>query len=303
MTDATAPVATGVSKLRVGLAATGAGFWFISIAPVIVAGSDVHGLVMAFWRSWIAFAVLAVVMTARRKGSRQVITMTGPAGLCFGSSIGLFFWATQVTSIANASLIAVLQPIPLMIAAHFVFSEHIARRDLYWAGLAVGGAVFLVLVSDSSGTSDIRGDGLALLAIILGTGYFVFAKRSLETMSVLPFMVGMFGWAGAALTPMVLISGEPIPAATSGEWLRVFAVAFLPGAGHILVNYAHGKAPLSMMAVLQLVIPVNATLMAFLFLDQSISLLKAVGMAVVMAAIAAQAMTRPADQPPAPTQA
>ena len=296
MTDAAGPAAAAAAapalRLRIGLGATAAGFWFVSIAPVIVAGSGVHGVVMAFWRSWIAFVVLAVVATARRQLSREVATATGPAGVCFGVSIGLFFWASQLTSIANVSLIAVLQPIPLMIAAHFVFSEHLERRDLSWAVMAIGGAMFLVLAPDSSGTGDIRGDGLALVAIIIGSGYFVFSKRCLETMSVLPFMVGMFGWAGAALTPMVLISGERIPATGGGDWLRVFGVALIPGIGHFLLNYAHGKAPLNMMAVLQLLVPVNATLMAFWFLGQSVSRLQVLGMAVVMIALAAHALTR-----------
>jgi drug/metabolite transporter (DMT)-like permease len=297
MTDAAAPVAAAPSRLRVGLAATAGGFWFVSISPVIVAGSGVHGLVMAFWRSWIGFAALAVVVFAKRQHSLELVRRSGPAGLCFGVSIGLFFWASQLTSIANASLIAVLQPIPLMIAAHFVFSEELVRRDLSWVLTAIGGAIFLVLASDSAGTSDIKGDGLALVAILVGSGYFVFAKRALETMSVLPFMVGMFGWAGAVLTPMVLISGERIPASTGADWLRVLAVASVPGVGHFLLNYAHGKAPLHMMGVLQLVIPVNATLMAFWFLDQSVSGWQIVGMAVVMSALTAHALTRFVHQP------
>ena len=69
-------------------------------------------------------------------------------------------------------------------------------------------------------------------------------------------------------------------------------MALLPGIGHVLVNYAHGKAPLNMMAVLQLLVPVNATLMAFWFLGQSVSRLQVLGMAVVMTALAAHALTR-----------
>ena len=118
-----------------------------------------------------------------------------------------------------------------------------------WGATAIAGAIFLVLASDSTGTGtgDIRGDGLAVVAIAIGAGYFVFAKQCLETMAMLPFMVGMFTWAGVAVTPMVLISGEAIMPADGEAWLSVLGVAFLPGVGHILLNYAHGKAPLKAM--------------------------------------------------------
>ena len=284
--------ATVEPQLRTGLAATAAGFVFIAISPVIVAGSGVHGVAMAFWRSWIGFAVLALVAAARRKLTWELVMPTAPAGLSFGVSIGLFFWASQLTSIANVSLITVLQPIPMMIAAHYMFSERIARRDLALSIVAIGGAIFLVLVSSSTGTGDTRGDALAVVSITIGAGYFAFSKRCLETMSVLRFMVGMFAWAGVALTPMVLISGESIIPSTSDDWLRVLGVASLPGVGHILLNYAHGKAPLNMMGLLQLLIPVTATLLAFWFLDQSVSGLQILGMAVVMAALTVHALTR-----------
>lgn len=279
-------------RLRNGLVATAGGFVLVSISPVIVAGSEVHGVVMAFWRSSIGFVVLALVAGARRQLSWGILKSTAPAGLSFGVSIGLFFWAAQLTSIANASLITVLQPIPMMAAAYYMFSERIERRDLAWSAMAIGAAIFLVFVSSSAGNGDTRGDALALVSITIGAGYFAFSKRSLETMGVLPFMVGMFAWASAVLTPMMLVSGEPIVPTSGNEWTRVFAIALLPGVGHILLNYAHGKAPLNMMGVLQLLIPVTATLLAYWFLDQSVSGLQLVGMAAVMGALTAHALTR-----------
>jgi len=278
--------------LRIGIAATAGGFWLVSLAPVIVAGSDVHGLVMAFWRSWIGGGILAMVLALRGGLTPQLLRPTAPAGLCFGLSIGLFFWASQITSIANASLITVLQPIPLMVAAYFVFSERLVASDLVFAAVAISGALVLVTTGDSGGTGDIRGDALALISIIIGAGYFVFAKRVLVSVSVVAFMVGMFVWAGLALTPLVLLSGERILPSTGGDWVKVLAVAILPGAGHLLLNYSHGKAPLNLMGVIQLLIPVNATLMAFWFLDQSVSLVQVVGMAVVITALAVHAIIR-----------
>jgi drug/metabolite transporter (DMT)-like permease len=91
------------------------------------------------------------------------------------------------------------------------------------------------------------------------------------------------------------MSGESIVPTTGDDWLRVLGVVSLPGVGHILLNYAHGKVPLNMMGVLQLLIPVTAILLAFWFLDQSVSGLQILGMAVVMATLTVHALTRFVD--------
>lgn len=292
MSGTTVDATDDAAGLRVGLASTAGGFWFVSLAPVIVASSAVHGLTMAFWRSWIGAAVLGAVLLARRGFSVALLRASAPAGLCFGLSIGMFFWASQLTSIANASLITILQPIPLAVLAFFFFGESLTRIDYAFASVALAGAGVLIVAGDSSGTGDIRGDLLALASILLGAGYFAFAKQVLVSQSVVSFMVGMFVWAGVALTPVVLVSGEAVLAPSSEDWLKVLAVAFLPGIGHVLINFAHGKAPLNVMGLFQLLIPVNATLMALWFLDQSVSALQVVGMVVVIVALGMQALAR-----------
>ncbi|MGK0477012.1 MAG: drug/metabolite transporter (DMT)-like permease [Ilumatobacter sp.] len=300
MTKVAVEPAASRRTMRLGLAASAGGFWLVSIAPVIVAGSEVHGLVMAFWRSWIGFAVLGLILTAKRQLTWQVFRATAPMGFSFGLSIGFFFWASQITSIANASLITVLQPVPLLLAAHLLFNEKLTGRDISFAALAIVGAIFLVLAGQSEGTGDIRGDLLAFASILAGGGYFVFGKRLRETMSVLAVMAGMFAWAGIVMTPFVVISGERVLARGGDAWLEVFAVAIIPGIGHLLLNASHGRAPLNLMSVLILLVPVNATLLAYFFLDQRVSVLQIVGGATVIAAITIQSLlgsNKPADLP------
>ncbi len=80
---------------RNGLIACALGYMLTAISPVIVADSNVHGLAMAFWRCWIAFAVLAVLILVMRKSfSFERFLSSAPAGICFGSSMGLFFWVS-----------------------------------------------------------------------------------------------------------------------------------------------------------------------------------------------------------------
>ena len=278
--------------VRTGAAATALGFWFVSLVPVIVASAELHGVVIAFWRSWIGFLMFGAVVVARRQLSWLVVWRCAPAGICFGASVGLFFWASQLTSIANASLLTTLQPVVLLIAGVIIFAERVDGTDLFWAGLAIAGAIVLVLAGGSEGTGDLKGDVLATASVIIGAGYFIFGKRVLVTVGITSFMAGMFIWAGVLLGFAVLISGESIVASTQGDWVRVLAVAFGSGFGHYLLNYAQNKASLNLMGVIQLLVPVNATLMAFLFLDQTVRAFQVIGMALVISALGIQTVRR-----------
>lgn len=287
-------VAEDLSLVRRGVASTTMGFWLVSLAPVIVASADVHGVAIAMWRSWIGLVLVGIYVLARGQLTWSTVLRCAPAGLCFGGSIGLFFWASQLTSIANASLLTTLQPVVLLIAGVVVFGEHVVARDLILGGLAVAGAIVLVLAGDSGGTGDLRGDVLAMVSVILGAGYFIFGKRVLETVSVTSFMVGMFVWAVLVLTAAGVISSASMIPERGSDWVRVAAVGIGSGAGHLLLNYAQNKAPLNLMAVIQLLVPVNATLLAYWFLDQSVTVFQVVGMMLVIGALAIQTLLRTA---------
>ncbi len=280
------------SIVRVGIASSAAGFWLVSLAPVIVAGGGVHGTVMAFWRAGLGLLGFGLYAVWRRDLTWRILRISAVPGLCFAGAIGLFFWSAQITSIANASLLTTLQPIVLMVAGVVMFGERVTGRDWMWAGLAITGAVVIVVAGDSGGTGDIKGDLIATVSVIIGAGYFIYGKRVLETVDPHVFMAAMLFWGTLLLTAMALISREDLTANTSGDWLRVAAVALFPGMGHLLLSHAQNKAPLALMGVIQLLMPVNATLLAYWFLDQSVTAFQVVGMALVITALSVQTLSK-----------
>lgn len=260
--------------------------------PVLVAGAELEGLAVAAWRAWIAFAAFGVFTVFRGDASLRALKLTIGPGVAFGIGIALFFSAAQITSVANASLLTVMQPLPLLVAARFVFGERVGSRDLAWMLLAIAGAAFMVLSADSGGTANIRGDLLATGGTLAGATYFVLAKRARTEVETMPFMTGMMFWGAVALTPAVLIAGQD-PITTDGtEWLRLVAVGLIPGLGHMLINYSHRSVPLVLMGLFQLLMPVAAAILALWFLDQSLSAGQALGGAVVLASLAAHTLHR-----------
>jgi len=280
---------------RTGLIACALGYMLTAISPVIVADSNVHGLAMAFWRCWIAFGVLAVFVLLRKDFSFERFLSTAPAGICFGSSMGLFFWAAKITSILNATLITILLPIPLTIASFFIFRERITVRHIIVSIIAVCGAMLIVASGSSSGAGDLKGDLLAVAAVLISSGYFVFAKKTLLTVPLIEFQAGVFAWGGLVLIPMVIATQTSIIAQSNADLGRIFMVALIPMGGHLLLNYSHGKAPLNLIAVFQLIVPVVSTLLAYWILSQSVSVFQGVGMAVVIITLGINSYFKPND--------
>lgn len=280
------------SLLGRGIGYAAIGFFLVSLAPVIVASADVHGVAIALWRSLIGLVLVGAVAAARGQLSWQVILRAGPAGVCFGVGVGMFFWASQLTSIANASLLATLQPVVLLLAGVALFGEVMVRRDLFLGAVAIGGAALIVVAGDSGGTGDLKGDVLAAVSVMIGAGYFISGKRVLETVDVMPFMTGVFAWAVVVLAIAGFASREPLVPSNSSDWLRIAAVGVGSGAGHLFLNYAQNKAPLNLIGVVQLLVPVSATLLALWFLDQSVSMIQLIGITIAIGALALQAAFR-----------
>lgn len=269
----------------ISVGALAVGMTLASATPVLVAGASLEGLAVSLWRLWIPAVVFAAITAGRHRHSWTLLRLTARAGICFGGATALYFSAVQLTSVANATLITVMQPLPLVIAARFMFSERIGVPDLGWIALALGGATVMVLSADSGGTADIRGDLIAAGATVVSAGYFIFGKRARATLDTDVFMTGLLFWAGLTIAPIALISGQDVVPPDGEEWLRMTALGFIVGFGHMFINFANGRLPLAVLGVFQLFVPVGAALMAWAFLDQSITTGQGVGIAVVVIAL------------------
>jgi drug/metabolite transporter (DMT)-like permease len=63
-------------------------------------------------------------------------------------------------------------------------------------------------------------------------------------------------------------------------------MVLVPGGGHLLMNWAHQHAPITLMSMVTVGIPVVATVGAAAFLGEPVTLVEALGIAVAVLAIA-----------------
>ncbi len=247
---------------------------------------------MAGWRAWVSTLVFGAVTWARGGLSRDVVTKAAMAGLSFGLAVGMFFEAAQRTSVANTAIIAAMQPIPMLFAARLVFRERVTWVDVGWFGVALTGAVVMVFSADTGGTASFGGDAIAVVSTLFGAAYFIFSRRARETLDAVPLMTGVMGWAGLVLIPLAFVSGQALAPPVGNELIRLAAIALVPGMGHVLIAYAQGSVPLVVIGLAQLLMPVGAATLAWLFLDQRITSGQFLGMLLVIAALGAHTIHR-----------
>jgi drug/metabolite transporter (DMT)-like permease len=122
---------------------------------------------------------------------------------------------------------------------------------------------------------------------VTAAGY-VLAGRSLrQRVSLVPYVVIVYGVCIAALLGVVILQGHPLAGYPSYEWAIFAGLALGPGLlGHTVLNWALAHVESSVASVSLLGEPVGATLLAFLLLSEVPTPVTLVGGGVVLVGIA-----------------
>lgn len=260
-----------------------------STGTVLAKGIAMGGLAIGAYRFWMFAICIVVYMRLRGSPFRwQILRDAKWGGIALGTDIALFFSAVKLTSIVNATIIGSLQPIVVGVIAARFFGERIRPRDALWSLVALAG-VFVVVTSARSvdDTSSLRGDLLALGAMLSWSAYFIASKDSKKRMSSTEFTAGTAIWTALICTPLGFAFGQDMSWPTAKNWALLVAMAVGSGiVGHALMNWSLVRIPLWVGSTFTLLIPAFSALLAWLFLDESLSPTQAVAMATVVGALA-----------------
>jgi len=259
------------------------------LGNILIKQTSVDGLNVAFYRLWFGTAVtLVLLVLVRHRLTLRELRLSAPAGAAFGVNMVLFFTALKITTVANATLIGALQPAIVLLIAGPLFGERVGRSEIGWTAVSIAGVGILIAGASSSPEWSPLGDGMALLAVLLFTGYFVASKRIRESVSTVAYMAGVHLGAAVIVTPVALIHGLEVAALSAADWARILIIVFTSGVGaHMLVNWAHPYVKVSVSSVIVLLTPVVATMGAWVVLDESLTALQLLGGGVTLAAIVA----------------
>ncbi len=194
--------------------------------------------------------------------------------------------ALEFTSASQAGMLTSMMPLITAIGAGLLLKEEITKRLLLGAILAVFGAVWLSLSTESSGIAKdpILGNFLEFMAMVCGAGYAISIRRLSEKFSAL-FLTAVQSFAGAIFfLPFFLweynsIGFEFDLKATA--WTLYLGVVVTLG-GYGLFNMALSRVEASKASIYINLIPVFTLLLAYLILGERMKIVELIASAVIL---------------------
>lgn len=226
----------------------------------------------------------------RRTGFPSVI-----AGLSLVAAYSGGIYSIQNTSVANAMLLFATAPFMAAVLGWLILRERV--RVATWVAIAVAIGGIAIMVADKSGSVVLKGS-LAALGSAFGFAVFTVALRWGRTGEMLPsvFLSGLF--AIVVTFGICQFSGLSIALSLRDGAISMGMGVFQVGAGLILYTLGSRSLPAAELALLSLAEVLLGPLWVWLFLGETASLHTLIGGAVLLAAIAGNAVSGKRRKPP-----
>jgi drug/metabolite transporter (DMT)-like permease len=264
------------------------GALLIALAPIFVRLSETGPTATGFWRLALAAPVLLAWdgLYRPRSGaswrpSRAGLGLLAAAGACFAGDLAAWHTSIELTSVANATLLANAAPIFVAAAAWAWLGEKPGFRFIAGLGLASVGGV--LLARESAGAQlHLAGDALGLLTAAFYAGYMLVVKVLRARLATSTVMAGSTVVGALILLPLALAFGDTMLPTTFGGWSVLIALALLSQVcGQGLIAWAIGHLTASFSALGLLSQTAAAAALAWILFGESFTILQSVGLILV----------------------
>lgn len=274
----------------------------ISTAAILVRLTTAPSSVAAFYR--VLFTTLALLPVAGWKYraefvriSRRDLVFASLSGIALAVHFAAWFESLAWTSVAASVTLVQAQPLFVAIGAWLFLSERLSTRVVAGILAAIAGMVTMsvgdLLGGVLVGPDPMLGNALALLGAVMAAGYVLVGRSLRQRVSLVPYVVVVYGVCSVVLLGIVLAQGAPLTGYAPREWLLFAGLALGPGLfGHTVINWVLAHIKSSIVSVSLLAEPVGSTLLALMLLEESPTLFTIVGGAVVLFGIALTASDR-----------
>lgn len=217
------------------------------------------------------------------------------AGLALVAAYSGGIYAIQSTSVANAMLLFATAPFMAAALGRVFLGEPV--RKATWIAIVVAMCGIGIMVADKAAGVALKGS-LAALGSALGFAVFTVALRWGKSGEMLPavFLSGIF--AIVITTAICLFAGLPLVLTFRDGGIAMGMGVFQVGAGLILYTLGSRSLPAAELTLLSLAEVLLAPLWVWLFLGETATINTLLGGAVLLAAIAGNAVSGARRKPP-----
>lgn len=248
----------------------------ISIFPVLVRLNLTPGLISAFYRMAIATALLLpfVLLTKRfRLPPARVLLLAILSGVFFASDVAVWNIAIQRSTATQATLLTNLAPVWVGVGSYLFLQNKPARN--FWIGTVIALLGMVVLVGFEF-FLELRFDLAFSLGVLSGIFYAVYillSKYVLERMPVLSFMTVNLLASSVFLGVVSYLFNEPFSGFSEMGWLVLVIQGIVCQlVAWLLLSYATQHMRATRVSLSLLSQAILASFLAWLFLDEQITL-------------------------------
>ncbi len=266
------------AKPRLALAI---GILCISVFPVLVKLQLTGGLISAFYRMAIAGSLLLPYVFIGKKFKLPQLKISLLAILCgllFAADVAVWNISIQKSSATQATLLTNLSPVWVGIGS-FLFLKNKPALN-FWIGtlIAIFGMVTLVGFEFFINLDFNIAFTLAILSGVLYAIYMLVSKSILSEMDVLSFMSITLITSTLFLGIVCLIVNEPFSGFSDLAWIVLFIQGIVCQlVAWLLISYATQNMRATRVSLSLLGQAVFAAILAWLFLDEKVTLQMIIG--------------------------
>ena len=276
-----------MSRRHLGLLALGV--VAVSFSAIFIRLAEAPALSVAFYRNAIAAAILVPFALARHRDElRSLTNAQWAAALLAGALLALHFstWIPSLSyvSVGASTVLVTTQPVWVAFLGRFL-GERVRPRALAGIGLSMAGAV--VIFGADLGSSNLRGDALALAGAVFAAGYYLSGRSLRRRVSLLPYVAICYSTCAAIMAAVVALAGQPFAGFEPKVWVLFGLMALGPHIlGHTVFNYLLADVDAAVVATAITAEPIGATILALAFFGETPPWTVLAGGALILAGIA-----------------
>ena len=279
---------------------TGLPYLLTAVAPLCWGGNIVLARGMAdiippvsfaFWRWTIAFVILLPFTWSRARqdwprvlNSWKIMSVLSILGISFFNT--MLYTAMHTTTAINGAMIQTTMPAVIILVTLLLFKETVSKLQILGVAVCILGAFIVILRGRWAtllGMSFAPGDILMMGAVILYALYSALLRQR-PAIHPLSFLIYTFGLGILFLLPLYVweLSGSKTFTLTGGVVLSILYVALFPSiVAYFCWNRGVEVIGANRAGLFINLIPVFASVLAILFLGETLQGFHIIGMALI----------------------
>jgi drug/metabolite transporter (DMT)-like permease len=200
-------------------------------------------------------------------------------------ALHFLFWmgSLKLTTVASSTILLSLQPVFVMLGAYIAFRERTSKAAVLGMTVAISGAALIGWGDFGISYQNIQGDLLSILGTIVVAVHMLIGQKLIKTLPATVYSFSVFLTAVLIFAVYNLTLNIPMTGYSDKDWLIFLLLAVVPTVfGHVLFNWLLKYVTAATISMAILGEPVGASLLAFLLLDELLTISQWVGGVIVI---------------------